>query len=434
MPATTERFEFRNAAGQSLAARLELPAREPLAWGLFAHCFTCGKDSHAATRIARALSDRGFAVLRFDFTGLGGSEGDFENTDFSSNVSDLVAAAEALEARGEAPALLVGHSLGGAAVIEAARRLASVKAVATLGAPADPAHLRELLTAGGDHAGAAFDEDGRAEVSLGGRSFGLRREFLDDLDRHAPTDTLAALDAALLVLHAPDDDIVPIEHGERLFAAAHQPRAFVSLDGADHLLSDPADAAYVATLLAAWAARHVGAPTQAGDRPRLKVRGLALPRVPEGQVLVSEGTTRHHQRIIAGHHALAADEPESLGGGDSGPTPYDLLLAGLGACTSMTLRMYADRKGWPLEHVSVRLSHERIHAEDCADCEAGEGKVSRIERVIELTGHLDGEQRVRLLEIADRCPVHRTITEPKDLVTRLAEPRARGDRSEGADG
>jgi putative redox protein len=401
-----ERFDFPNQAGQRLAALLELPAGgRPRAYALFAHCFTCGKDNLAAARIARALSERGIAVLRFDFTGLGASEGEFANTHFSSNVADLVAAADHLRRTHRAPALLIGHSLGGAAVLAAAADLPEVRAVATIGAPADPAHVTGLFR---DH----LDEirkHGEVEVQLEGRPFRIRRAFLDDVAEQKLVWHITRLKRALLVMHAPADQTVGIENAGEIFAAAKHPKSFLSLDHADHLLSRKGDAAYAGNVIAAWAERYLDAPLEADT---------AAEATEAGTVVVAEtGEGKLQQAVTAGRHRLLADEPVAVGGRDSGPGPYDLLLAALGACTSMTLRLYAERKKLPLDRISVRLRHQKIHAADCAECETREGKLDRIERTITLTGNLDEAARARLLEIADKCPVHRTLTSEIDIRT-----------------
>ena len=394
---------FAGSDGTTLSGRLELPGGTPRAWALFAHCFTCSKQSKAAAFIGAALAARGIAVLRFDFTGLGASEGDFADTNFSSNVADLAAAADYLRREYQAPQLLIGHSLGGAAVIAAAADIAEVRAVVTLNAPDDPAHVLKNF-AGAEE---AIRRDGEASVKLGGREFRIRRQFVEDVEGQRLAEALGGMNKALLVMHAPDDEIVSFDNGERLFAEAAQPKSFVSLDGADHLLTRREDAAYVAEVLAAWASRYVAPATPDGDD--------TVVRVEETR----EGKFR--QRIVAGGHLLFADEPVAAGGMASGPSPYDLLLAGLGACTAMTLRMYADMKGLPLERVQVELRHEKIHAKDCADCETQEGKVDRIERVIRLEGELDAAQQQKLLEIANKCPVHRTLHGEVTVPTRLDE-------------
>jgi uncharacterized OsmC-like protein/pimeloyl-ACP methyl ester carboxylesterase len=392
--ARSTRLEFPGSQGSALAARLDLPDSEPHTYALFAHCFTCGKDVVAATRIARALTGSGIAVLRFDFTGLGQSGGDFANTDFSSNTEDLVRAADHLREHFTAPSILIGHSLGGAAVLATAHLVPEVRAVATIGAPADPLHVAGLL----GESRTEIEDSGEAEVTLAGRTFRVRRSLLTDLAAQPQAERIASLGTALLVLHSPTDELVGVDNARRIFDTARHPKSFIALDGADHLLTDPDDAAYVAAVLAPWAARYV---------PRARAEPASQPA--EGAVVVSEVQPNSlAQHITAGRHHLAADEPRPVGD-DTGPTPYDLLLAALGACTSMTVRMYAQRKGWPLAGVSVSLRHSRIHAADCANCESDAGKIDRIVRVIRLDGDLDEHQRQRLFEIADRCPVHRTL-------------------------
>jgi len=408
MAPRSEKITFPNPDGQELAARLDRPAGPPRAIALFAHCFTCSKDVFAATRISQALAACGFAVLRFDFTGLGASEGEFANTNFSSNVEDLVAAAEWLREREQAPMLLIGHSLGGAAVLAAAGRVPEVRAVATIGAPFDPAHATRLLA----DARAEIEARGEAEVVLAGRTFSIKKQFLDDLEAQRSAERIARLRRPLLIFHAPKDAIVGIDNAAEIFQAAKHPKSFVSLDDADHLLSRREDAVWVADVLAAWASRYLPAAAAAGEEEP----------AAEGEVVVAEsGEGRFAQTIRAGRHQLRADEPASVGGDDSGPGPYDLLLAGLGACTTMTVRMYASRKKLPLEHVAVRLRHARIHAEDCADCETREGRLDEIRRELSLAGDLDDDQRRRLLEIADKCPVHRTLSGEIKIRTTLAE-------------
>lgn len=401
MPA--ERFDFHNDRGELLSALLDRPVGSPRAYALFAHCFTCGKDIHAAKRISAGLTALGIAVLRFDFTGLGSSEGEFANTTFSSNVSDLIAAARHMSEQGHGPALLIGHSLGGAAILAAANEIASARAVVTIAAPADPAHVTHLFRDRLD----TIRDTGKIEVSLGGRSFTIKREFLDDIESHKQTERIAHLRKALLIFHSPTDETVGIDNATAIFVAAKHPKSFVSLAGADHLLSRKEDAAYVANVIAAWSERYLDMPMPMED--------FAV--APDGVTVTETGQGKFQQTVRAGRHTLTADEPVAQGGLDTGLTPYDLLLAGLGACTSMTLRLYANQKGLPLERVSVWLKHSRIHAADCETCETKEGKVDRIDRVLTLTGDLDAAQRKRLLEIADKCPVHRTLTSEIDIRT-----------------
>jgi len=400
MPA--ERFDFSNAMGERLAALLDCPIEEPRAYALFAHCFTCGKDIHAARRIAEGLTALGIAVLRFDFTGLGASEGEFANTTFSSNIADLVAAADALRRLRRAPAILIGHSLGGAAVLAAAADVAEARAVVTIAAPCDPTHVVGLFK---DRIG-EIDTAGGIDVNLAGRPFRISRAFLDDVNQQRLRDRIGALHKALLVFHSPTDDIVGIENATYIFTAAKHPKSFVSLAGADHLLSRRSDATYVANVIRAWAERYLDVVDIGRDLPS------------EAGVTVQETRAgRFQQEVRTGRHRFLADEPVDVGGLDSGPGPYDLVLAGLGACTSMTLRLYAERKAVPLDRVTVRLGHSRIHAVDCENCETKEGMIDRIDRVITLAGDLNEEQRIRLIEIADKCPVHRTLTSEIDIRT-----------------
>jgi putative redox protein len=407
----SSKFTFPGHDGSALAARLELPDDAPRAFALFAHCFTCGKDSLAAARISRALTARGIAVLRFDFTGLGASEGEFANTNFSSNVADLVCAADHLRREHDAPALLVGHSLGGTAVLAAARDIPEAVAVATIAAPAEPAHVAGQFGAAEE----ALETQDEVEVELAGRPFRIQRQFLDDVRGSRVDDCIAQLGRALLVMHSPRDTIVGIDSASRIFQQAKHPKSFVSLDQADHLLTRREDADYVAAVLAAWAGRYLESAEDA-PAPGAEDDGLAAGVVE----VVEAGSGKFTQRIRSGRHQWLADEPRDFGGDDAGPTPYDLLLAGLGACTTMTLRMYATRKKLPLDRVGVTLRHERIHAEDCSDCETKEGKLDEIRRSITLQGDLDDAQRQRLLEIADRCPVHRTLTGEVRIRTALA--------------
>jgi len=395
MTTDAEHFEFEGGAGQLLAARLHLPAVKPVACAVFAHCFTCSKDSRAARHISSSLAEKGIATLRFDFTGLGESQGQFESTTFSHDVSDIVAAAGALGEVYRAPILLVGHSLGGTAVLAAARRIPDAIGVATIGAPFRPEHVARLFQ---DSIG-RIESHGEADVQIGGRNFTIRQAFIDDIRTHCSAEQIAALARPLLLFHSPQDKVVSIDNAREIYQAARHPKSFVSLDGADHLLGRQSDARYVAEVLAAWASRYL--PGRASEE---------IPEnTPEGEVVVEGKTSGFLQRVRARHHVFAADEPIDKGGTNLGPNPYELLLAGLGACTSMTLKMYAGRKEWPLDSVRVTLRHDRIHAKDCEDCEQGTGMIDVIDKKIELEGELSEEQRERLLEISARCPVHRTL-------------------------
>jgi putative redox protein len=386
----TEAIHLPGRLGRSLAARLDTPAQAPRAYALFAHCFTCSKDSKAAAYVAQALAAHGIATLRFDFSSL----------EFSSNLEDLLAAADWLRETRQAPQILAGHSLGGAAVLAVAARVPEARAVATIGAPFDPAHVAHLV----NDAQAAGED---LQVSIAGRQFRVAKSFFDDLAGQKAGETIGALRKPLLVFHSPRDTVVDIDNASKIFLAAKHPKSFVSLDRADHLLTQKDDARYAATVLAAWASRYL----EPEAAPAAAVPGVRVAEAGEG---------RFAQLVTLGQHRLRADEPVSVGGDDSGPGPYDLLLAGLGACTSMTVRMYAEQKKWPLEHVTVDLKHDKVHAADCAECETREGKIDKIERVLTLEGDLDDAQRARLLEIASKCPVHRTLHSEVWIPTRLA--------------
>lgn len=412
-PARVERVTFPGSNGDELAARLDLPAGPPRAFALFAHCFTCGKDLKSVGRLATALTDAGFGVLRFDFTGLGSSEGEFANTNFSSNTQDLVAAAEWLRSERSAPQMLIGHSLGGAAVLAVAGDVEGVRAVVTIAAPSNTQHLRELFADDVDEIAA----EGEACVSLAGRPFTIKQQFLDDLDDHKIPDRVASMKTPLLVLHSPIDNTVGIENAGEIYDAARHPKSFVSLDGADHLLTDPGDAEFAAATIAAFASRYVADESGALDAPRASA--------PVVVAETSQGPFLNH--VVVGRHRFLADEPESIGGFDAGPAPYDFLGAALGTCTSMTLRMYADRKKLPLDRVTVEVHHDKVHAEDCEACAENEllegrtGKIDQFERVITIEGDdLTDDDRKKLLIIADKCPVHRTMEHASSITTRLA--------------
>jgi putative redox protein len=403
----SERFNFPNEKGEQLAATLDLPLGKPTAYALIAHCFTCGKDNIAAKHIAERLTINGVAALRFDFTGLGSSEGEFANTHFSSNVDDLVAAADHLRKTRGTPAILIGHSLGGCAVLAASHRIPDARAVVTIAAPFGPNHVVGLFKDSID----TIRQDGIVDVLLAGRPFTIKRKFIDDVTEKKLNECLANLRKALLVFHSPTDDLVGIENASHIFSAAKHPKSFVSLAGADHLLSKKDDAEYVANVIAAWAGRYL-------ERPE------TVTEVDAGLVLVRETHGgKFQQEILTGPHRLLADEPVKAGGLDSGPGPYDYLLAGLGACTSMTIRLYADFKKIPLDNVSVRLSHGKVHVKDCETCDMKVSTLDHIDRAITLEGKLYAEQRQKLMEIANNCPVHKTL-ESKIEITTVEQPAA----------
>lgn len=408
------KLEFNNTNGETLVGLLETPpvTIPIIRYALFAHCFTCGKDIAAATRISRALADRGIAVLRFDFTGLGNSDGDFANSNFSSNIQDLLAAAAKLEQEYQAPQLLIGHSLGGAAVLSAAHQLPSVRAIATIGAPATADHVQHLFKDAVD----TLAEQQQTRVKIGLREFTIKKQMLDDLNQYNSTSSIALLKRALLIFHSPVDNIVPIDEAAKIYQAAKHPKSFISLDQADHLLTNRDDAEYVGTTLAAWASRYLD--TSHNDFERSY--GTA-PDVNKGEVLIAELDKKFLRGCYSDSHQLLADEPTAYGGSNLGPSPYDLLLMSLGACTSMTLRMYANHKKLPLEDIQVQLKHERVHAEDCEACPDSPVETDQITRTIQLRGDLTTEQQQRLLEIADRCPVHRTLENRPEVKTVLMD-------------
>ena len=406
--ASTVKATFTGSSGQELAARLDLPAGPVRAFALFAHCFTCSKDGLAARRIAGGLAAAGVGVLRFDFTGLGSSEGDFANTDFSSNVEDLVRAADYLRATFEAPTILIGHSLGGAAVLAAADRIPEAKAVVTIAAPADVAHVLRQF----GNSLEAIRASGEAEVKLAGRPFQIRRSFVEDAEAQRLEEKIRHLGKALLVMQAPRDEIVGIENATRIFTAARHPKSFISLDDADHLVSRPEDARYIAGIIAAWVARYLPEPVE-------------TPEGAEHVVVRETGLGRLQNFVVAGRHRLIADEPVSAGGLDSGPDPYAYLAVALGACTSMTLRIYAEHKKLSLGRISVKVGHGKVAAEHCADCgavaEGRTGRIDRFERIISIEGGVDDATAAKVIEIAGKCPVHRTLESGAAVVTRIVD-------------
>lgn len=401
-----QKMTFKNKEGDTLVGRLELPAdRNPHNFALFAHCFTCGKNLSAIKHISRALTANGFGVLRFDFTGLGESEGDFAESNFSGNIEDLVAAAEFLKEHHKSPTLLIGHSLGGAAALYAAPNIPSIKAVATIAAPSNPTHVKRLLKGSLED----IEQLGAAIVKLGEREFTIKKQFLDDLDKTPLSEVLQTLNKSILIMHSPQDNLVGIKNAEEIYKAGRHPKSFISLDGADHLLTDRNDSRYVGQVIAQWANRYID------------IENEKLPDTHH-QVVASLGASDGFTtRMKVGNHYQTADEPIKVGGNDFGPSPYELVSAGLAACTAMTLHMYAKRKKWPLANVEVHTSHSKIHSEDCEDCESPTAKLDTFERELKLTGDLDESQKNRLLEIADKCPVHRTLHATVRVITKLIE-------------
>jgi len=399
-----QKITFRNEDGQQLSGRLELPAdQKPHNFALFAHCFTCNKNLGAVRNISRALSAAGYAVLRFDFTGLGESDGEFAETNFSGNVEDLIAASDYLTKNHKAPTLLVGHSLGGAAAIFAASKIESIKAVATIGAPSNPVHVTHLLKSSLEE----IETQGRSVVNIGGRDFTIKKQFLEDLRTKSLPDVAENLRKALLVMHSPQDTIVGIKNAEEIYIAARHPKSFVSLDGADHLLMRREDSEYAGRVIAGWASRYVDIP---------KGSTISSNHDTVASLSGSEGYTTN---MKVGNHYMVADEPEKVGGNDFGPNPYEYVSAGLSACTAMTVQMYVRRKGWDLQNIEVHTSYSKEHAEDCENCETESAKIDTFRREIKFAGDLDEKQIKRMLEIADRCPVHRTLHSETQIITNL---------------
>jgi uncharacterized OsmC-like protein/alpha/beta superfamily hydrolase len=404
-----QKLYFKNPDGKRLAARLDLPLDEkPTAFAIFAHCFTCTKNLNAVVNIDRALSMNGIAILRFDFTGLGESEGDFSETNFSTNVADLIAASDFLKEAYEAPRLLIGHSLGGAAVIQAAEKIPSAEAVSTIAAPAQIHGLFPFIDGPRLE---KLEKDGETAINISGRDFKIKKQFIEDLRQNRMEEAIRNLRRPLLIFHSPLDQVVSIDNAAKIFTAARHPKSFISLDKADHLLSNREDSLYVGSVLGAWVSKY------------LKISEKKYPQLDlsDNRVVARTGKTGFRTEIIANGHSLVADEPISVGGANSGPTPYDLLVSALGACTGMTLRMYADHKKLPLDAVIVRLRHQKIHAEDCQDCEDPKSKIDFIEREIELQGDLDQPAKQKMLEIANRCPVHRTLESRSRIASKLKQ-------------
>ena len=400
----SQQFSFTNNRGYELSAQVDFPVdQKPMAYAIFAHCFTCSKNLLAIKHISRGLTSKGIAVLLFDFTGLGGSEGEFESTTFTSNIQDVFAAADFLTKNYEAPKIIIGHSLGGAAALFAGSQLYCIEAVVTIGAPFDPYHVTKLLAEKVDE----IQEKGKATVNIGGRPFTIAKDFIDDLKNHKPEEVAKKLRKALLILHSPQDTIVGIDNAAKMYAAALHPKSFISLDGADHLLSKRADSIYVGNMIAAWVEKYLNPDNK---KVPLKSKSQVVSKTEQGSF-----TTE----MKAGDHHFLADEPEEVGGADLGPSPYELVSSGLAACTSMTLHMYAARKKWDLKEVIVHVDHNKDYAEDCAECEKSSSKIDHFSRKIELSGELDDTQRQKLLEIADKCPVHKTLHSEIKVITEL---------------
>ena len=399
---------FANAQGLELAGRLDLPSGPARAIALFAHCFSCSKDLLAAGRIAQALNDEGFGVLRFDFAGLGKSAGNFSDTNFSSNVDDLVAAAAWLREHHSAPAVLVGHSLGGAAVVAAAHRLPEVRAVATIGAPSNVEHVLDHFA---DQL-ATIENEGEANVLLAGRPFRITRQFLDDAREQDIRAAVHTLGRPLLVMHAPGDTVVGIDNAAALYAAARHPKSFIGIDGADHLLTTAADARFAGSMIAAWASRYVE-------------RGAEPPPAPAVGILITEsGVSRLQNWVVAANRRpLLADEPARVGGSDTGYGPFQWVAIGLAACTSMTLRLYADVKQMPLEHVEVAVTHSKRPAPPLdREATTAAGTIDVFDLTVRVRGSLEAEALSRLEAIANRCPVHKLLA-PGGLVQIVAFER-----------
>jgi len=402
-----EKHIFKNKDGEKLVAFIELPiGNRPHNFAIFAHCFTCNKNFQAVRNISLALTQQGFGVLSFDFTGLGESEGDFADTNFTSNVEDLIAAADFLAKTYQSPTLIIGHSLGGAAAIFAANKIASIQALVTIGSPADPAHVQHLLKDKKED----IEANGKAKVNIGGRDFMIKKQFLDDLENQTLEKTLRELRKSILIAHSPQDKIVDINNAAKLYEAAHHPKSFISLDGADHLLGNKKDSQYLGTLIATWSRRYLDYGAEEGVNSE-----------HQAAAVLGAGTEKFLTQVKTGSHYLLADEPESVGGNNAGPTPYELLSASLATCKAMTLRMYADRKKWNLSNVEVHVDHDKRHCDDCENVEESKSKIDHFDCFIKIEGELDAEQKERLMEIADKCPVHKTLHSKVSVTTSLME-------------
>lgn len=390
---TRRNISFKNSAGHQLAAVIEQPVIPVKCYALFAHCFSCGKDILIASRIARSLVARGVAVLRFDFTGIGDSEGEFESSNFTSNIDDIISATNHLREHYSAPQILIGHSLGGTAMLNAAEQVSEAKAVVSIAAPFTADHILSHFQDKVEE----LEQKEKVDIELAGKILTINREFVSDLKAHSNEDRISQLRKALLILHSPFDEIVPIEEATKIFVNAKHPKSFVSLDKADHLITDKEDAEYVANTIVAWASRYIEE-----DSSTSQV-------IDKGEVLIGEGNKKFLREVASDDHTWFSDEPLAVGGDNLGPDPYEQLLSSLGTCTSMTLRMYANHKGWPVEDIQVKLKHSRQHDQDCEQPDEKSCKIELIQKFITIKGDLDEQQINRLVEVADRCPVHKTL-------------------------
>lgn len=399
----SQKVDIQNDRGDTLSGVMEWPANGVVqAYAVFAHCFTCGKNSHAARHISKLLSSRGIAVLRFDFAGIGESEGKFADTNFSSNVQDLLTFIDYLTEENMPPQLLIGHSLGGAAVLAAASQRGLVKAVATIGAPARPAHVAHLLPKGMEK----MAPEDTIKVKLGIHTMKMKKQFLDDIENQNTPEMLFGLHKAVLIAHSPEDEIVSIENAQQIFKNLHHPKSFLSLDGMTHLVLKKEQARYIANVVYEWAKRYITLADFVSTDDKDPVVTAVL------------GGEKYTTAIRTGKHALVADEPKEMGGRNHGPSPYQYLSAGLAACTAMTIRMYVDRKGWDVGEIKVTVDHEKKHIKDSQD---KTGRVDHFVRTVHVEKEITEEQKNRIMKIADKCPVHRTLMGEVEIPTTWEE-------------
>lgn len=402
-------FAIKNRKGHELHALLELPANQkPIRYAIFAHCFTCSSSLEAVRNISRALTNFGFGVVRFDFTGLGRSDGEFSESHFSSNVSDLLDVHLYIKEMYMAPSLLVGHSLGGAACIVAASKLNDIKAIASIGAPSDIEYVKSHLFS---HQLEQVKNLGEIEINIGGRPFKIDKEFVEDFGKTDLLEVTKNLKKPLLIMHSPQDRIVKADHAHNLFVAAYHPKSFVSLDGADHLLTEKKDSVYTGNVIGAWVERYF--PEQ--ENEMLSTEGEQL--VAHLDLTKDNFTTQ----LQTNKHTFIADEPGSVGGDDFGPSPYEYLNASIATCTAMTLKLYAQRKKWDLKEVFVYISHARKHSDELMIDVEKPGYLDQISKRLKFVGDLDDKQKQRLKEIASKCPVHKTVASEVIFDTKIIE-------------